>query len=75
MIGTGSRRAVNGAHDMGGAHGFGPVVAEADEPAFHADWERRVFALTIAMGAAGEWNIDTLALRPRGPPAGRVPVQ
>ena len=49
---------MNGAHDMGGAHGFGPVVAEVDEPAFHADWERRVFALTIALGASGEWNID-----------------
>jgi len=50
---------VNGAHDMGGAHGFGPVVAEPDEPAFHAEWERRVFALTIALGASGEWNIDS----------------
>jgi hypothetical protein len=49
---------VNGAHDMGGTHRFGPVVAEADEPAFHADWERRVFALTIALGASGAWNID-----------------
>lgn len=49
---------MNGAHDMGGAHGFGPVVPEADEPAFHADWERRAFALTLAMGATGEWNID-----------------
>jgi nitrile hydratase subunit beta len=50
---------VNGAHDMGGTHGFGPVVAEVDEPAFHADWERRVFALTIALGASGAWNIDS----------------
>jgi nitrile hydratase len=49
---------VNGAHDMGGAHGFGPVVAEADEPPFHAEWERRVFAMTIALGAGGAWNID-----------------
>ena len=49
---------MNGAHDMGGAHGFGPVVAEVDEPTFHAEWERRVFALTIAMGASGAWNID-----------------
>ncbi len=49
---------MNGAHDMGGAHGFGPVVAEPGEPPFHARWERRVFALTLAMGAAGEWNID-----------------
>jgi nitrile hydratase len=43
---------------MGGTHGFGPVVAEADEPYFHADWERRVLGLVIAMGAAGRWNID-----------------
>jgi nitrile hydratase len=25
---------------------------------FHADWERRAFAVTLAMGACGEWNID-----------------
>jgi nitrile hydratase beta subunit len=50
---------VNGAHDMGGTHGFGAVAAEVDEPAFHADWERRVFALTIALGASGAWNIDS----------------
>jgi nitrile hydratase len=49
---------VNGAQDMGGVHGFGAVIAERDEPVFHADWERRVFALTLAMGATGEWNLD-----------------
>ena len=49
---------MNGAHDMGGAHGFGPVEPEPDEPVFHADWERRAFALTVAMGATGEWNLD-----------------
>lgn len=49
---------MNGAHDMGGAMGFGPVVPEADEPAFHAEWERRAFAATIAMGFTGQWNID-----------------
>ena len=71
MIGTG--RAVNGAHDMGGVHGFGPVVAEADEPPFHAEWERRVFALTIALGAGGRVEHRHVALRPRGPAARRVP--
>jgi nitrile hydratase subunit beta len=49
---------VNGAHDMGGVHGFGPVRPEAEEPTFHAEWEGRVFALNLASGPAGRWNID-----------------
>ena len=38
---------MNSAHDVGGMHGFGPVPREQDEPLFHADWERRVFATTV----------------------------
>lgn len=49
---------MNGAQDMGGEHGFGPVKPEPNEPPFHAEWEKRAFALTVAMGATGEWNID-----------------
>src|SRR5947209_20204830 len=49
---------MNGAHDMGGLHGFGAVEPEPDEPVFHAEWERRAFALTLAMGMPGGWNID-----------------
>jgi len=51
---------MNGAHDMGGMHGFGPINAEPEdtEPLFHADWERPVFALTLACGMLGKWNID-----------------
>jgi nitrile hydratase len=49
---------VNGAQDMGGLDGFGPVRPEADEPVFHAEWERRAFALTLAMATPGDWNID-----------------
>lgn len=49
---------MNGPHDLGGAHGFGAVVLEPDEPVFHAEWERRVLAMVLAMGAAGAWNID-----------------
>jgi nitrile hydratase beta subunit len=49
---------MNGAQDLGGMHGFGPVEPEMNEPVFHNEWERRVFALTVAMGASGEWNID-----------------
>jgi nitrile hydratase beta subunit len=49
---------VNGVHDLGGMMNFGPVVPEREEPAFHAPWERRAFALTLAMGATGRWNLD-----------------
>jgi nitrile hydratase subunit beta len=49
---------MNGAHDMGGTQGFGSIEREVDEPAFHAEWERRAFALTLAMGATGLWSID-----------------
>jgi nitrile hydratase beta subunit len=49
---------VNGVHDMGGMHGFGPVEPEANEPVFHSDWEARVLALNRALGYARAWNID-----------------
>ncbi len=49
---------MNGAHDMGGMHGFGPVRPEPDEPVFHAEWEKRALALTLAMAMPGGWNID-----------------
>ena len=49
---------MNGAQDLGGMMGFGPVLAEAGEPVFHADWEKRTLALTLAAAALGEWNID-----------------
>lgn len=51
---------MNGAHDLGGMHGLGPInpEPEAEEPAFHAQWEKRVFGLTLAAGFLGRWNID-----------------
>jgi nitrile hydratase len=49
---------MNGVHDLGGMHGFGPVLPEADEPAFHHAWEGRCLALNRALGAAGLWNKD-----------------
>ncbi len=39
---------MNGIHDMGGLTGFGPVLQESDEPVFHEDWQRRVFAMNLA---------------------------
>lgn len=49
---------MNGPQDMGGFTGFGPVDAETDEPVFHHEWERRAFAINLAMGMTGAWNID-----------------
>jgi nitrile hydratase beta subunit len=49
---------VNGAQDLGGMMGFGPVVPERDEPPFHGEWEKRALAVTVAAGWLGEWNID-----------------
>ena len=36
---------MNGIHDMGGMHGFGPIPIERDEPVFHEPWEGRVHGL------------------------------
>jgi len=44
--------------DLGGQQGFGPIVNEPEDERFHADWEPRVLAMTLAMGATGLWNID-----------------
>ncbi|HTU19398.1 MAG TPA: nitrile hydratase subunit beta [Gemmataceae bacterium] len=51
---------MNGGHDLGGMHGFGPINAEpeAEEPVFHAEWEKRVFGLLRAVGALRQWNGD-----------------
>lgn len=49
---------MNGGHDLGGSHGLGPVAPEPGEPVFHAEWERRAFALTLAMGAHRRWTLD-----------------
>lgn len=51
---------MKGGHDLGGQVDMGPVnpEPEAREPVFHAQWERRVFALTLATGMLGKWNID-----------------
>ena len=44
--------------DLGGQLGHGPIVPEPEGELFHAPWEPRVLALTLAMGATGAWNID-----------------
>jgi nitrile hydratase len=37
---------------MGGMDGFGAIDREANEPVFHAEWERRMFALSFGIATA-----------------------
>lgn len=49
---------MNGIHDLGGMHGFGPVEREENEPPFHAPWEAVVVAISNATRGSGVLNID-----------------
>jgi nitrile hydratase subunit beta len=51
---------MNGIHDMGGMHGFGPVEREVHEPPFHARWEARVYGMNSATGHLDYWTIDDM---------------
>jgi nitrile hydratase subunit beta len=44
--------------DLGGQLGYGPVNPEREGEVFRSAWESSAFALTLAMGAAGAWNLD-----------------
>ena len=45
---------MNGAHDLGGMQCYGSIRIEKDEPIFHDEWEKRVFAATmVSFGALG----------------------
>jgi len=47
---------MNGIHDMGGMQGAGPVAPENDEPVFHEQWEKKVFAMQIAASGQGLYS-------------------
>ncbi len=47
---------MNGAHDLGGMMGFGPIAAAPSEPVFHEKWEGRMAALVMTV--PGDWSID-----------------
>ncbi|MEM1160920.1 MAG: nitrile hydratase subunit beta [Pseudomonadota bacterium] len=49
---------MDGVHDLGGTEGFGPLPIEEEEPVFHHDWEARVMAMRMLMGAWRKWNLD-----------------
>ena len=44
--------------DLGGQPGHGIVTPEPEGELWHAAWEPRALALTLAAGATGQWNID-----------------
>jgi len=48
---------MDGIHDLGGMHGFGPVEREENEPPFHGRWEATVVAIMRAT-RGGFYNID-----------------
>ncbi|MCC6764746.1 MAG: nitrile hydratase subunit beta [Deltaproteobacteria bacterium] len=49
---------MHGIHDLGGMHGFGRVEVEADEPVFHAAFERRVLGMAYQVVGFGWITID-----------------
>jgi nitrile hydratase subunit beta len=49
---------MNGPHDLGGRHGFGPVTPEPDEPPWHHDWEGRMHVMALASQVKGYWVLD-----------------
>ena len=49
---------MNGAQDLGGMMGFGPIAQDRENQLFHADWEKKAFALNMAIGVANIWNQD-----------------
>jgi nitrile hydratase subunit beta len=44
---------MDGVHDLGGMHGFGPVVRPGGELAYQERWEPRVFAISALVGIEG----------------------
>lgn len=49
---------MNGIHDLGGMHGFGPVAPTPSEPPFKEEWEKRAMAMFAAVAGGGFFNVD-----------------
>jgi nitrile hydratase beta subunit len=55
---------MNGAHDMGGMQDMGPIAPEKNQAVFHADWERRAFALFNATDVQWPYRRTQIELIP-----------
>jgi nitrile hydratase subunit beta len=51
---------VNGVHDVGGMHGFGPIRRDDGGSPFHASWEGRVHGMMAALIRLGVFNLDEM---------------
>ncbi|MCU1496267.1 MAG: nthB [Acidimicrobiales bacterium] len=51
---------MDGIHDMGGMHGFGPVVTADGELAHHEPWELRAQILGLLSGSVSRGTIEAL---------------
>ena len=49
---------MDGIHDMGGRHGYGPVKVTTAEPPFPEEWQGRMFGIVRAIKRPPSWNID-----------------
>lgn len=47
-------------HDLGGAHGFGPVAHTPEEPPFEHEWQRLVFGIESACLQGGVLNLHEI---------------
>lgn len=51
---------MDGIHDMGGMHGFGPVDPSREQPFSKTDWRARMFCLELSYTQPGGFNVDWL---------------
>ena len=49
---------MNNIHDCGGMQNLGPIEIEADEPYFHSQWEKDIFATTLVFFMSGIIVLD-----------------
>jgi nitrile hydratase beta subunit len=49
---------MDGMHDLGGMHCFGPVQIEKEDYVFQADWQRKSFALAQALAGVTPYCAD-----------------
>ncbi|WP_181168035.1 nitrile hydratase subunit beta [Mesorhizobium sp. B2-4-19] len=49
---------MDGIHDLGGMHGFGPVPVDKDDYVFKHEWQRRSFGLTQALAGTTPYCAD-----------------